>query len=172
MSLTLLDSAVANNDAYVDLGKTANWDSSFNTYMVVIRNGETVNDATNILARVLVSDSVQSSAIYQVTGLTLQSDSNAIVTKGEGQTYMNIQSNSGTGTQEITNSEIILFNMNSSSYYKYWFSNQTAINSNSVVQGRTVGGVWESTSACNGVRLFALSGNIASGKFLLYGYSK
>ena len=110
MSLTLLDSAVANNDAYVDLGKTSNWDSSFNTYMVVIRNGETVNDATNILARVLVSDSVQSSAIYQVTGLTLQSDSNAIVTKGEGQTYMNIQSNSGTGTQEITNSEIILFN--------------------------------------------------------------
>jgi hypothetical protein len=172
MSLVLLDSVTASNDAYIDLGTSTNWSTAYDTYQVTIRNGEVTSDGASMLFRYLVSDSPQSSAIYQHTGLNLQTDSNASNRVGEGVAYASIQSSVGTGTQEYTNSELVLFNMNSSSYYKYWFNIQTSINQSSVVRGAHVSGVWESTSATNGIRIICNTGNINSGEFKLYGYAK
>jgi hypothetical protein len=65
-----------------------------------------------------------------------------------------------------------LFNSNNASEYTFHTVESTYRNQTGVLRGAQGGGVFDSAVATKGVSLFMSSGNIASGKFTLYGLKK
>ena len=71
------------------------------------------------------------------------------------------------------NAVIWLYNFNSASQHKYFNSvevhNQGGT---SDIRGLQGAGACSNTDACDGINIFFFSGNIASGKYALYGLKK
>lgn len=150
--------------AYVDLvGITTD-----DVYMVVMNNATTVDDIRNILVRVLVSSSPDTSANYDQASKALIADlafSNDAITNLTAWRFV------WTGNQVGERHSVIhyLYNFNSSSEYSFITSECVGRTNDARLYGLQGGGVHTVAQSCNGLRFLTNSGNLADGsQFTLY----
>ena len=166
----IVTSAVAS----VELGGT-NWDSSYDVYKVVVSNVVTDTDTKALLFRHLdTSNNPITTANYDVAFKVLRTDTTFENADGLGITLAYIVDNFiGTATGEVANAVLYLFNSNNASEYTFHTVESTYRNNAGILRGAQGGGVLKSAVATKGVSIFLTTGgNIASGKFTLYGLKK
>ena len=165
----IVTSAVAS----VELGGVK-WDSSYDVYKVVVSNVVTDTDTQPLIFRHLdTSNNPIITANYDVAFKVLRTDTTYENGYGTGVTFAFIVDNYiGTATGEVANAVLYLFNSNNGSEYTFHTVESTYRNNTGVLRGAQGGGVLDSAVATKGVSIFMNSGNIASGKFSLYGLKK
>ena len=165
----IVSSAVAS----VTLGG-ANWDNSYDVYKVVVSNVVTGTDTQPLIFRHLdTSNNPITNANYDVAFKVLRTDTTFENAYGTGVTFAFIVDNYiGTATGEVANGVLYLFNSNNASEYTFHTVESTYRNNTGVLRGAQGGGVLDSAVATKGVSIFMASGNIASGRFSIYGLRK
>ena len=163
----IVTSAVAS----VTLGG-ANWDSSYDVYMVQYLNVVPVTDNQEVRMRFTESGTPNTSANYDYAYKIIETGTfeNFPATN---QTYFR-GVRYGNNTGEAGNATLYLFNMNSTTEYAFYTIEENAyINDASTIAGCTGGGVLTVTgNARDGIEFSFPSGNIASGIFSLFGLAK
>ena len=163
----IVTSAVAS----VTLGG-ANWDSSYDVYVVQINNMTPSTNATEPRIRFQASSTDDSSANYDRAVKFLYTASTFLNQSSTNQTYLKIGANIGTATSQSYNGTFYLFNFNNSSEYSFITFEPTQLDNTNGGWGGMGGGVLTVAQATNGITFFQSSGNIASGTFTLYGLKK
>jgi hypothetical protein len=165
----IVTSAVAS----VTLGG-ADWDSSYDVYMVKYNNAGTSTDATLINSRVTVSGTPDTSANYDGAWKAVRTNTtfNNVSITNETNWKYSFGDSTGTGTSEKQNGIHYLFNFNNASEYSFMTVEQVMVNANAESKGGQGGYVHTVAQACDGIQLYASAGNIASGTFTLYGLKK
>jgi hypothetical protein len=167
----IVTSAVAS----VTLGG-ANWDSSYDVYMVKMNNviSATTGSYTSLIARVLTGGTPQTDANYDWAGKGLWANGTFQNISYANQTYINFSGPGmdNNGTSESLNSVVYLFNFNNASEYSFMTQETTLLTADAQLYGIQGGMVKTTAEANNGVQFYFFSGNIASGTFTLYGLKK
>ena len=78
----------------------------------------------------------------------------------------------GTGTSEVDNGILYLFNFNNASEYSFITVEETLFSSAETHSGNQGGGVLTVAQSCDGIQFLMSSGNIDGGTFKLYGLKK
>jgi hypothetical protein len=168
-SLIKLDEEIVTSAvASVTIGDT-DWDSSYDVYMVRINNLAPSTDNTTLQFRTTSSGVPNTTATYDRAFLRMKSDTAFQPRGGSNETYFNFATNIGTGTSETMNAIFYLFNFNNASEYSHLTVEANNITSGGVLTGNQGGHIHTLQTACDGLQFFMSSGNIASGKFVLYG---
>ncbi len=147
-------------------------DSTYDVYQVVFNNIVPATDGSTPRMRVTESGTGNSTTNYDVAQKNLNSNAtfgNGAVTN---QTSFFGFANVGNFAGESSSCIMYLFNFNNASEYSFCTWEGTGVSSNGTADGRQGGGVFTSSSFCDGVEIFFTSGNIASGTFTLYGLAK
>jgi hypothetical protein len=155
--------------SFVDLGG-ANWDSSYNVYLVTLNDINPTADLS-MFVRFLVSNSPDTSANYDKAQKNLRADGAFTNSSATNQTSIGIGS-IGSGTEEISNGILYLFNFNESSEYSFITTEMTSRNDQAHLRGFQGGGVLTVAQATNGIRFITDTSTYASGRFVLYGLKK
>ena len=168
----IVTSAVAS----VTLGG-ANWDSSYDVYMVKLNNVQSASTSgsSNLIARVLTDGTAQTDSNYDNASKGLWANGTFQNKSSTNQPEFIISGTGmdGTGTSESFNSIMYLFNFNNSSEYSFITLENTSLNADAQLYGQQGGAVKTTAEANNGIEYkFLLSKNIASGTFTLYGLKK
>jgi hypothetical protein len=165
----IVTSAVAS----VTLGG-ANWDSSYDVYMVKINNAELDSATQQSLAlRVTVSGTADTTANYDNAMKNLRTASAFVNESATNTTNYQFGNQINTTSQTQTTAILYLFNFNNSSEYSFGTNEAVDFRYNSELFGRQGGFVHTVAQACDGVNIFCISGaNIDSGTFTLYGLKK
>ena len=147
-------------------------DSTYDVYMVKVNGLIPVSDSF-IQIRVTESGTPNTTANYDYARKGLNSDTSFNNAPDTNQTAFPFiatveSSTSGTGGNAI----LYLFNFNNASEYSFGTSETVHWHNNASARGYQGGFVFTSTSSCDGVNIFANTGNIASGTFTLYGLKK
>jgi len=161
---------VTSSVASVDLGG-ANWDSSYDVYVVKLNNVQAVTDETSLMLRVLKSSSADSTANYDRAEKVLKAYGafgDNYYTNG---TELSMES-TGNASTDTVNSNLYLFNFNNSSEYSFLTYLHSTYTWFDETRGISGGAVHTVASASNGVQFFINSGNISAGTFTLYGLKK
>ena len=144
---------------------------SDDVYMVAMNNVSTDTDAQGVRFRFTVSGSADTSSNYDRAYKNLRADSAFSNIAYTNQTELDL-GNAGTGTQEVANATQYLFNFNNPSEYSFTTVEASNRNQDSHLRGFQGGGLLTVAQATDGVQYFMQSGNIASGKFRLFGLKK
>ena len=118
--LTLIDSQTASSVTYVELGGNANWDSSYDHYIVRWANVTVGTDNISFRMRVLSAGAEQSASSYNeacIVETSVSEYNNALQNYAEF--YINYNSY-GNDTGEVASGELFFGNMNQSSKYAIW----------------------------------------------------
>ena len=164
----IVTSAVAS----VTLGG-ANWDSSYDVYMLAI-SGAVPTGAGDGLLRVTKSGTPDTTANYDRAHKGLRTDTTFSNLTGTNATEFRYIANWSTVTTSSVggHSIVYLYNFNSSSEYSFITSESVTMWSGGTL-GAQGGGVHTVASASDGIQFFFPSGNINTGsKFTLYGLAK
>ena len=161
VSTTTVSSAVA----YVDVIGTTTDD----VYTLVFDNVQPASDATQLICRVLVSSSPDTTSNYDRAwkSFSATGSNSALYGANESFTYISA-GQTGTATQENNSGVLQLFNFNNASEPSFVNVRGIGRNYNGTLVGILGGWVNTVTQSCNGLRIFFASGNIASGTFTLY----
>jgi len=171
-SLKKLDEEIVSSAvASVTLGG-ANWNSSYDVYMVKFNNVVPSTDAQKLTVKFTVSGTADSSANYDHAQKVLRTSTSFGNQGNTNQTSINSLDQGGTGTQESLQGIHYLFNFNNASEYSFMTYEGTARSSIAELNARQGGGVLTVAQATDGVVYAFPSGNIASGSFCLYGLAK
>tara|TARA_R100000781_G_scaffold77996_1_gene48326 strand:+ start:2778 stop:3296 length:519 start_codon:yes stop_codon:yes gene_type:complete len=168
-ALVLLDSATASSSASVTLG-AGDWDTNYNVYLVTIDKAVPANDSVNLVCRLLISGTPDSSASYDHANYVLKGETTFADEGGVNANEVTL-GGAGTGTGESVSGNIHLFKMNVSGTYKSMTFDTTYLNSSANLRSKVGGAFLTNTAVANGITIFYSSGNIASGEFKLYGYA-
>ena len=141
---------------------------SDDVYMVALNNVAPATDNTNLLIRVTESGTPNTTANYDEAAKFLDSTTTFGNQANTNQTYWFNSLAIGNSTSEQTNSILYLYNFNNSSEYSFYTKENTSLTYLAGNTGYQGGGVFTSSSSCNGVQFFFSSGNISSGTFTLY----
>ena len=145
--------------------------SSFNVYKVVFNNVVPDTDAQTLKLRVTTSGTPDSDSEYD-DGLMIMKSSGAFsFTNGTNQDHIAFTT-SGTATGEELNGVLHLFNFQNSSINSFATVEIASLNSSSALRSQTGGFMHTVAEANDGLSFFFDSGNIASGKFQLFGLVK
>ncbi|BAQ84717.1 putative glycoprotein [uncultured Mediterranean phage uvMED] len=145
--------------------------SSFNVYQVVFNNVAPETDAQVLKLRVTTSGTPDSDSEYDSGIMFFKSAGGFVQTGLTNQDHFPFDT-SGTTTGEELNGTLHLFNFQNSSEFSFATVEVVSENSSSAVRSQT-GGFYHSVNEANdGVSFFFNSGNIASGKFQLFGLVK
>lgn len=137
-------------------------------YMVTFADVQPVNDGTQLISRVLVGSSPRTSASYDRAWSTF-STSSIGNQYGANETFTYVSgSQTGTGTSETNQGCLYLHNFNNASSHS--MVNVYGVNENfsQALGGLRGGWLYKVNEACNGIRFYFASGNIAKGRFSLY----
>ena len=168
-ALVLLDSATASASASVTLGDS-DWDTNYNVYLVTIDKAVPANDSVNLVCRLLISGTPDSSASYDDAYYNLKANTTYADSGGVNANEVTLGI-AGTGTGEGVNGNIHLFNMNVSGPYKSMTFDTSYVDASTNLRGQVGGAYLTNTAVANGITIFYSSGIIASGEFKLYGYA-
>ena len=146
-------------------------DSTYDVYMVRLNNVIPDTDSSAVRLRFTVSGSADTSSNYDDAKKNLRGDSAFSNINNQNLDYINLGTN-GTGTQEMNNSIMYLFNFNNASEYSFCTIEATTRNNDSHLRGFQGGGVLTVAQATDGVNFSYTSGNINSGQFVLYALKK
>jgi len=164
----IVTSAVAS----VTLGG-ANWDSSYDVYMVRVNNWETQTDARTPYMRFTVSGTDDTSANYDRAFKFLRGSTTFVNGASTNQTEIQLSANIGTAGNETLNGVFYLFNFNNASEYSFVTGEMTGRSSGAELYGGQGGALLTVNQATDGVTFFlSSSANIAGGTFTLYGLKK
>jgi hypothetical protein len=163
----IVTSAVAS----VTLGG-ANWDSSYDVYMVKFNNVAPSTDVVSFSVRFTVSGTPDTSANYDVAQKNIRTSTPFTNTSSTNITTLFLSRQLGTGTGEIANGIHYLFNFNNPSEYSFLTNEESIITSDAELLGKQGGGTLTVSQATDGVQYLVGSGNIVSGTFTLYGLKK
>ena len=162
----IVTSAVAS----VTLGG-ADWDSSYDVYMIAISGWTCSVDNQAPFGRVTVSGTGQTTnyAGAQKNMFSTTSFSNGYYNSGIGTgDKFYFAEEIGTGTSEQCNFIIYCYNFNNSSEYSFVTYENVEWTASPRLVTRTGGGVHQSTETNDGMEFFMNSGNITGGTFTLY----
>jgi len=164
----IVTSAVAS----VTLGG-ANWDSSYDVYMVKINNLK-CDVIASPYARFTVSGTPDTSANYDWADKVLRTDTTFGDVSNTNQTNFTeiFLSTVDTVTGSAGNAIHYLYNMNNSSEYSFISFEETTRRHSGVLFGHQGGGVHTVAQACDGIQYVANGQNFSSGTFTLYGLKK
>ena len=145
--------------------------NSDDVYMVAFSNVAPATDGSNLRVRFTVSGTADSSSNYDRAVKKLNATASYGNTGSTNQDHLRTSSAGiGTGTSEIDNGILYLFNFNNASEYSFITIEETLLSSAATHSGNQGGGVLTVAQACDGIQfLMSSSGNIASGTFKLYG---
>lgn len=163
----IVTSAVAS----VTLG-VANWDSSYDVYMVKFNN-VSPSTAEQMKARFLESGTENSTANYDYAAKHFRTSGafeNLSATNSTSMTVASAQIHATTGN---ANGILYIFNANNSSEYTFITTESTIYAGSGQVAGDGGGNAFTIQSSVNGIKFFINSShNIDSGTFTLYGLKK
>ena len=146
-------------------------DSTYDVYMITVNNLAPTTDGATPIFRVTKSGTAQTDSEYDYAVKQLRTD-----TTFGNNAEANIDSfkinDVGTGTGEVANMVLYLFNFPNDSEYSFITQETTQISSSGLHRGRQGGAVHTVASASDGMEFKMGSGNIASGTFTLYGLKK
>tara|TARA_R100000231_G_scaffold4219_3_gene7244 strand:- start:6937 stop:7449 length:513 start_codon:yes stop_codon:yes gene_type:complete len=157
---------VTSATGYVDLIGTTTDD----VYMIAFNNVQPTIDNTQLICRVLVSSSPDTSANYDraaIQFLAGGSGANNQYNTNETFTYIS-GAQSGTNTSETNQGILYLYNFNNSSEFTYAVIDPVNRNASGTLYGMQGGWVHTVAQSCNGLRIYYSSGNIAKGTFTLF----
>jgi len=163
----IVTSAVAS----VELGG-ANWDSSYDVYMVKLNNITGSVDTQHLFLRILVSSSPDTSANYDRARKQLKADTTFTNSSNTNETKTYIGQQIGTASNSQTNAIMYLFNFNNASEYNFATLEELSWRQAGNLHGNQGGWVHTVAQASNGVQFYMETGNILGGTFTLYGLKK
>ena len=184
-SLVLLDSATASTSASIIIGggtsgsSSENYeiDSTYNVYVAIWKDVVSATDNVSMYMRVTKTDgsggaSADTTSNYDKSQKNLRVETSFSDTGDVDDDKFNL-GNMGTGTSETHQGIAYLYNFSNASEYSF----MTIERSNHMADPNylygSMGGLCHTvTSASNGLQFYISSGNIASGKFYLYGIKK
>ena len=147
-------------------------DTTYNVYLVVYNNVVGGTDNVYLNLRSTVSGTADDSSAYEWAG-RVQSVGGFANHYGSGQNHMRLSDGTlGTGTSEFCNGFIYVLNANSSSQFTSYVSDCAVRNSGATLSSTVASFVHQEAQTTDGVSFFTSSGNIASGRFVLYGLKK
>ena len=138
-------------------------------YMLAMHNVAPVSDNVYLKGRVTTSGTADSDSEYDRATKTLRANTSFGNGAEQNATEWYIQENTnGTGTQEVCNGIIYLYNFNSSSEYSFLTVEMSSRDASTNHNGSQGGRVHTVAETNDGINFFFSSGNIASGTFTLY----
>jgi len=142
-------------------------------YMLTAVGIKTATDNTYTKLRVTKSDgsggaSADTTSNYDLAYEVLRADAAFSTNEEQNEAEAYINHSLGTGTSELGNFIIYLYNFNSSSEYSFGSVETCDVRYDTKLMSRTGGFAHTVASASNGVQLYMSSGNIAGGTFTLY----
>lgn len=142
------------------------------TYLVYIENAVPSIDAANMAFRLVAGGVPQITANYDRCGLAIYSGQATSISQATGETYsiFNAGDNVGNATDEAYNATAHIFNARSSSEYTLLYTESVFISDTPHYMGSFISNSYNVNEVHDGIQLFFHNGNIASGKFSLYGY--
>ena len=158
-------------------GLNASIDSTYDVYQLIISNAVPATNGQSLRMRVTKGGSVQSDSNYDEANKGIRSDQYSWNDQhSTDQTYWNkigawSTSNASTEAGASGNAIVYLFNFANASEYSFITVEGVGKWSSGLI-GIQGGGTHTVESASDGVNLFFSTGNIASGKFSLYGLKK
>ena len=139
---------------------------SDDVYMVAFNNFVPVSNGQSIQMRVTESGTPNTTSNYDVAQKRMFANTSFLNSSATNESKFLGFSGTGNGAGQNGNCIMYLYNFNNASEFSFCTWEQSVSDGN--LAGRQGGGVFTSASACDGVQLFAGSGNIASGTFTLY----
>ena len=148
----------------------ANWDSSFDTYMVTVNALQSNTDSVNVYFRILdSSNNPISTADYKFASRNVFGQTAAGTGGANGFTYVVLSNNSFTNNDTFSSNAIFyLYNFNAvaePSYIVFNIASRRTLNNELVGQS---GGAYLVAGQHKGIRIYATN-NLTAGKATLYG---
>jgi hypothetical protein len=163
-ALTLLSTVTASNSATVDVETT--FSSTYDAYMLVVSGARPDTDSVRLHARMKIGGSYLTTSTY----ITLASSDSQVTTLDAKIDITNtVWGNDAASSCDVV---MYIFNPSSTAFKKQIRFEATSIRiSAGVTQlfSRSGSASNDETAALTGIRFYASSGNIAEGKFRLYG---
>ena len=139
------------------------------TYMVAITGVQPATDDTYLKGRVTTGGTADSDSEYDRATRTFRANTTFGSGAANNESEWYIQENTnGTGTSEVCNGIIYLYNFNDSSEYSMITVEMSSVDASTNHNGSQGGRSHTVTEANDGVSFFFSSGNVAAGTFTLY----
>ena len=175
-SLILLSSVTASNDASIIFDSSLITDT-YDTYKVIGENLKFSTDDVRAefhLSTDNGSNYTTSNYLHNTLSGSTNDSNNATIfrasTNTTGFRIFGVRYNQGNATNEKTNFEATLFSLRDTASYKFMsLKSAYATNSNYIGMDNGVYALKSITTAVNNLKFSASSGNITSGRILLYG---
>jgi len=168
-ALTLLSTVTASNSATVDIETT--FSSTYDAYIIVVSGMTPSTSGANLLSRFKVAGSYVTAATYDnhIDTSSVADGANAY-SSSINTSELRIASGLENVSTDSFDFTLHIHTPSSTAFYKkiYWLG---ASNSGVDLRRHDGIGMLENAGAVTGVRFLASSGNIATGKFRLYGIS-
>jgi len=147
-------------------------DSTYDVYMVQLTNVRMATDSRTLYIRFTASGTPNTTSNYDRAMLALRTDATFTENHNTNQTFIGMEQG-GTGTSEIQNATLYLFNFNNASEYSFITNENVGRNASGNLSGKQGGGVLTVTEANDGIYFYTSGGNINTGStFTLYGLKK
>jgi len=165
----IVTSAVAS----VELGG-ANWDSSYDVYMVKMNNVSVGTVNANVYLRVTESGTPNTTSNYDFAYKQLRADTTFSNVSSTNQAEWELSGSLEDEAGKTFNNITYIFNANNSSEFTFITTEQVYMADGGTMLGNQGGGVFTVTSSVDGVNIFLDSptADIDSGTFTLYGLKK
>ena len=138
-------------------------------YMVAMHNVAPVTDNVYLKGRVTTGGTADSDSQYDRATKTLRANTSFGNGAEQNASEWYIQENTnGTGTSEVCNGIIYLYNFNNSSEYSFITVEMSSVDASTNHNGSQGARVHTVDEANDGINFFFSSGNIASGTYTLY----
>lgn len=164
----LVATASASSSATVEFSGLS---STYAAYKVVYTDLTPASDAVNVMMRTGTGGgpTYDSGATDYVWSYYSSWQGGSFNTVDASDSEIHISDTVGTGTSEVANGEVVIYDPSQSSKYHMVYTTSRMINSAGNHFATMGGGTRVSTTAVTGVQFFVSSGNISTGEFRLYG---
>jgi len=153
----------------------ANWDNSYNVYQVIVNGLKVDTDNVNVYLRILDnSNAAVTASEYDWARKILKSDASFSSggASNQDRDYF-INNDIGTGTGEVANGILYLFNFNDANERSFYTTEEHELSATTDnLQGFAGGGCLTQTALHKGIQFSLESGNFTGGSVSLYGLRK
>lgn len=143
-------------------------DDTFNVYKLIMSGVLPDTDAISMKLRFTVSGTPDTSSNYDRAFVNLRADTVFGDIQDTNEDHINIGS-IGTAGNEIMNGIFYLYNFSDSGEFSFCSLEASIRNDGSNLRGFQGGAILTENQATDGVNFTSTSGNISSGRFVLYG---